>query len=216
MEISFVSSMKIAWSFLWRSLLICMFVFVCLWALFSVIGFFVKPLVVSLLPGHEQLLCVLSLGLMGFLMGIVFLYAAQWSYNQLPTVEYAEERVLLMREDKPVNEFSLRDTVCFIWSLCWRYGLILFIITFIIMNILVGVGYIKFGKFDIQTMWILLAPWFKFGEALNFLFLSITQLVQLGIFFAAMHLILLHKRTGRWIRVVHKSQDLVLPNQYDD
>lgn len=112
MQPTFLISMKIAWSIWWRSFIILILLSI------SVIIATVLPFM--LLPSLYPLW--VTLGSVAVIVGI--LMVNQWVFNQLPSIHYKESEVVLMKEQKVVDKYSVLDAFCVFLSLYWRLALL--------------------------------------------------------------------------------------------
>ena len=193
MEPTFMMSLKIYWSLVWRGII----------AGFLVIGGFmaVTFLVLMLLFGFEPLMAGLphlavgikvTFGIAFFVVIMVMtLYVNRWVYNCLPGINYREGKVIFMKNTDVVSKFGLVDVICVAWSQAWR-GIVLMLPVYVIQGIIVAM--LAMGSHgDNTNMEIAQTP----AAIINL----IVNIINIIAAILAIKWMIARKKDGRWLRL---------------
>ena len=193
MKPTFMISLKIYWSLLWRGIVAANFVI----GGFTAITF----LVLMLIFGLESLMAglpYLTLGIKGLfptVLGVAFivisLYVIRWIYNCLPEIEYREGRVIFMKNTEIVKKFTVFDTICVVWSQAWRSLLLMFPV----YKILLGMTIAYYGINNIDM-----------PKEETFLFDIIVNILSVFAAILAIKWMIASKKEGRWIRLEAREE----------
>lgn len=195
MEPTFMMSLKIYWSLVWRMILAGIFViggflgfmFLMLMAAFGLEG---------VMAGHPFVEMEMKVFLITvFVVGtfVLTLYIYRWALNCLPEINYCEGRVVLMKHAGPVVNFGLFDTLCVFWSYGWRNFILMipvYAVLFIVYFSYYGVNY---G-----------AP-----VQLPLIYNIIVNIASFFVAVFALEWMISRKKEGRWIRLEARHEKKV-------
>ncbi len=190
MKPTFMMSLKIYWSLMWR---------VYIASIIAGIGIVLVMLVIHFMMfGFDSLQDFMNQGdghvmdsgfdivmaVLGLAYIVLTFYIYRWAVNCLPEIDYKEGSVALMKHSMPVERFGLFDSICIGWSVAWRSFVLT--IPYLAMSMIIAF----FVGLGIPTEHAELAV----------AFLTIVNLVLvilIGIL--ALHWMLARKKKGRWL-----------------
>lgn len=193
MKPTILLSLKIYFSLLWRTILVTLITGAIIMASAFTIMMIFLAFQGSVNQYHLEntLFAKIAIFLVGTVaFTIITLFINKWVINELPKISYKEGQVQLMLNETQVDSFSLFDTLCVTWSQIWR-GIILSIpVTF--------VTFLLFADHTILDYMSITS--FQDNHRLTIQIMNIIA----GIL--AIYWMLLRKQTGRWLKLVPKSE----------
>jgi hypothetical protein len=189
MKPTFLMSLKIYWSLVWRAIPVLFLIFVIDAILNDSVSAFVVAFGLNNLLQGAPNIPPLVHGTLVFLRIVILLsiilYLYRWVLNRLPTIQYKEGQVILMKDTVPIEKYGLFDALCVGWSEIWR-GMILqlFITAFMLL---------------MRALFVVLlaVPSTMLVQSYS----SYSSFLELSLFW-----MLISKTTGRWLRLVPRLE----------
>src|SRR5476649_1279466 len=116
MQPTFLISLKICWSIIWRWFVYLFGLGIIAFCLYAFNSFLSNANQTG--GSNPALIILIFISLLGWIVALIFINC--WIINELPDLQYNECRVILIKHDKYCSEYGVFDAFCLYYSMLWR------------------------------------------------------------------------------------------------